>query len=75
MILKEIKVFGENGLYRNMYNKYMDVYVGFVFLKLFCIFIVLLRKKYFVKVYFYVLIFKNIFKLFIEEKIVFIVLK
>lgn len=30
-ILKEIKVFGENGLYRNMYNKYMDVYVGFVY--------------------------------------------
>lgn len=46
-----------------------------IFLKLFCIFIVLLRKNYFVKVYFYVLIFKNIFKLFIEEKIVFIVLK
>lgn len=34
-----------------------------------------IKKKYFVKVYFYVLIFKNIFKLFIEEKIVFIVLK
>lgn len=33
MILKEIKVFGENGLYRNMYNKYMDVYVGFVYFK------------------------------------------
>lgn len=31
MILKEIKVSGENGLYRNMYNKYMDAYAGSVY--------------------------------------------
>lgn len=33
MILKEIKVSGENGLHRNMYNKYMDAYAGSVYFK------------------------------------------
>lgn len=32
-ILKEIKVSGENGLHRNMYNKYMDAYAGSVYFK------------------------------------------
>lgn len=33
IILKEIKVSGENGLHRNMYNKYMDAYAGSVYFK------------------------------------------
>lgn len=31
VILKEIKVSGENGLHRNMYNKYIDAYAGSVY--------------------------------------------
>lgn len=75
MILKEIKVSGENGLHRNMYNKYMDAYAGSVYLKSLRIPIASPRKKYFVKVYSHVSIFKNTFKSFTEEKIVFIALK
>lgn len=33
IILKEIKVSWENGLHRNMYNKYMDAYAGSVYFK------------------------------------------
>lgn len=75
MILKEIKVSGENGFIEICTTNTWTLCWFRIFLKSLRIPIASPRKNYFVKVYSHVSIFKNTFKSFTEEKIVFIALK